>query len=167
MALDIVAVMEEWARWSSQRDFHGWPSKTILGRCIEDMPTTKCTTCDGKGQIPGKEVGSTKEFIHCEMCKGKGKIPMTSSISKINPALIGGTEQHRHLPKIQFNFLAHKVDLVIKELPENQQEIVGYEYCMAGSQAKKSRILQIPQQKYSRELKRVHAKVIKSLTSDA
>src|SRR3990172_12610636 len=126
--MDIVSVCEEWERWLSQRNFHGWPSKTVLGRCLDDMPTTKCTTCDGKGRLQGHEVGSTRAFLVCDVCKGKGKVPMASTASKINPAMIAGTEKHGHIPKVQFNFISHKVDLVVQnEHTEKQQKVVGLE----------------------------------------
>ena len=152
--------MEEWARWMTQRNFHGWPAKTILGRCLDDMPTTKCTTCDGRGRLPGHEVGSTHQFITCDVCKGKGKIPMTASISKINPALIAGTERFARIPKVQFNFIAHKVDLVVQNtLTSKQKDVVFVEYREPGSQYRKAKILNLQQSAYSRLLSRAHFKV--------
>ncbi len=91
---------------------------------------------------------------------------MTASTTKINPALIAGTEKHARLPKIQFNYVAHKVDLVIQTgLTERQQEVVGLEYLEPGSQHKKAKILGIAQPVYFRHLGRVHSKVLKALNA--
>ena len=162
MDLNVVSVMEEWARWMTQRNFHGWPAKTILGRCLEDMPSTRCTVCSGRGKIPGHEVGSSREFIKCDVCKGLGKVPMTASISKTNPALIAGTERFSRIPKVQFNFIAHKVDLVVQNsLTDRQKDVVYVEYREPGSQFKKAKILNLQQSAYSRLLNRAHSKVEK------
>ena len=164
--MDIVGIMEEWARWMTQRNFHGWPTKTILGRCLDDMPTTKCTTCDGRGKLSGHEVGSTLQFIVCDVCKGKGKIPMTASASKINPAMIGGTERFARIPKVQFNFIAHKVDLVVQNsLTGRQKDVVYVEYREPGNQHKKAKILGINQRTYSDHLIRAHTRITKALTA--
>ena len=146
--------MEEWARWMTQRDFHGWPAKTILGRCLDDMPSTLCPICRGKRKLDG--------YI-CDVCRGKGKIPMTASVSKINPAMIPGTERHARIPKIQFNFVAHTVDNVVQELPEPLKNVAYTEYREPGSQYKKARLVGIPQQTYSYRLQKVHRLVINSL----
>lgn len=160
--MDIVGIMEEWARWMVQRNFHGWPAKTILGRCLDDMPSTRCTVCSGRGKIPGHEVGSSREFIKCDVCKGLGKVPMTASSTKINPALIAGTERFARIPKVQFNFVAHIVDNVVQELPENLKNVAYTEYQEPGSQYKKARIIGIPQQTYSHRLQKVHRIVANS-----
>ena len=154
--MDIVSCCEEWARWLAQRNFHGWPSKTVLGRCLDDMPTTKCTTCNGKGRLQGHEVGSTHAFLTCDVCKGKGKVLMASTASKINPAMIASTEKHGYIPKVQFNFLAHKIDLVIQELPDLPKSVIYAEYTIPGPQTKKARLLNISQSLYSRTLKKNH-----------
>lgn len=164
--MDIVSVMEDWARWLSQRDFHGWPAKTILGRCLDDMPTTKCVVCDGRGRLQGHEVGSARQFLTCEVCKGKGKVPMASTATKINPALIQNTHIHGHIPKVQFNFLAHKVDLVVQTgLKPKFKDVVFIEYSSPGSQYKKAKVLNIPQQTYSDRLMRAHRKITRALTN--
>src|SRR3990167_2829539 len=157
--------MEEWARWMHQRNFHGWPARTILGRCLDDMPTTTCTNCDGQGRVPGDLVGSAQMFVKCEICKGKGKVPMTASVSKINPALISGTERFDRIPKVQVNFLAHKVDLVVQNTLTEKQKIVVYtEYGRPGTQYKKARMLNIAKSTYSELLSRAHWKIEKNLT---
>ena len=163
--MDIVAACEEWARWLSQRNFHGWPSKTILGRCLDDMPTTKCTTCDGRGRLQGHEVGSSRAFLVCEVCKGKGKVSMSVSVSKINPAMISGTGKHGHIPKVQFNFLAHRIDLVVQNTLTQKQKMVFYtEYEEPGTQYKKACMLNIAKSTYSELLSRAHWKIEKNLT---
>ena len=149
----------------AQRDFHGWPAKTILGRCLDDMPTTKCTTCDGRGRLQGHEVGSSHAFIVCEICKGKGRVSMAVTASKINPALIQGTERFTRIPKVQFNFLAHRVDLVVQNTLTNKQKMVVYtEYGEPGTKYKKACILGIAKSTYSELLNRAHTKIEKSLT---
>ena len=163
--LDIVSIMEEWARWMHQRNFHGWPARTILGWCLDDMPTTICTTCDGQGRVPGDLVGSAQMFVKCEICKGKGKVPMTASVSKINPALISGTERFDRIPKVQFNFLAHKVDLVVQnDLTTKQKNVVYMEYQEPGPKYRKARILNIASSTYCELLNRAHHKIEKNLT---
>ncbi len=164
--MDIVSVMEEWARWAAQRNFHGWPAKTVLGRCLDDMPTTKCTTCDGRGKIPGSEVGSSYQFIKCDVCKGLGKVPTASTATKINPAFIQSTDSTYRIPKVQFNHLAHKVDLVFRySLTLKQQMVTALEYQEPGSQYRKAKLLGINQRTYSDHLIRAHTKVAQSLTT--
>jgi len=163
--MDIVSCCEEWARWLAQRNFHGWPSKTVLGRCLDDMPTTKCTTCNGKGRLQGHEVGSTHAFLTCDVCKGKGKVPMASTASKINPAMIASTEKHGYIPKVQFNFLAHKVDLVVQNtLTQKQKRVFYTEYGEPGTQYKKACMLNIARSTYSELLGRAHERIKKNLT---
>ena len=164
--MDIVSVMEEWARWMVQRNFHGWPAKTILGRCLDDMPTTKCTVCDGRGKIPGSEVGSSYQFIKCEVCKGLGKVPTASTATKINPAFIQSTDSTYRIPKVQFNHIAYKVDLVVQNtLTDRQKGVVYVEYQEPGSQYRKAKILGINQRTYSDHLIRAHTKVAQCLTT--
>ena len=155
--MDIVSCCEEWARWLAQRNFHGWPSKTVLGRCLDDMPTTKCTTCNGKGRLQGHEVGSTHAFLTCDVCKGKGKVPMASTASKINPAMIASTEKHGYIPKVQFNFLAHKVDLVVQNtLTDRQRGVIYLEYQEPGSQYRKAHLLGMKMPLYKLHLGQAH-----------
>ena len=159
LTLDIVACCEEWARWLAQRNFYGWPSKTVLGRCLDDMPTTKCTTCDGRGRLQGHEIGSSRAFLVCEVCKGKGKVSMSVSAAKINPALISGTERFDRLPRIQMNRVAHRIDLVVQNLSDLPKSVFYAEYTIPGPQTKKARLLNISQSKYSRTLKKNHQSI--------
>lgn len=84
---------------------------------------------------------------------------MATSVSKINPALINGTERFGKLPKVQLNFLAHKVDLVVQNLPDLPKSVFYAEYTVPGSQTKKAKILNISQSLYSRTLKKNHQSV--------
>ena len=157
--------MEDWARWTSQRHTKGYPASTVLGRILDGLPSTKCTLCDGYGVVKGAKFGLSGR-LQCPRCHGNGKIKANDTPSKINPAFINSTDQTYRLPKIQFNFLAHKVDLVVQTGLTNRQKDVAYiEYFEPGSQYKKARILGIAQQVYSKYLFRVHRKVTQSLTS--
>jgi RecJ-like exonuclease len=74
---DIRTKMEKWAIWSARREGDtslGWPRITIIGKLMRDMPTTRCSTCDGHGRVPGSRVGSSLAFLTCPLCNGKGKI---------------------------------------------------------------------------------------------
>lgn len=157
--MDIVSICEEWARWLHQRGSTGWPSKTQLGKCLEDMPSTTCTLCQGKGKIRGALIHTELDFVHCPRCAGQGRVKIESTQTKINPALISATEKHGHIPKIQFNLLAHNVDLIVNELKKTQKEVVFIEYREPGSQHKKAKILKIPQQTYSWRLQQAHKKI--------
>ena len=91
---------------------------------------------------------------------------MASTASKINPAMISGTEKHGHIPKVQFNFLAHKVDLVVQNTLTQKQKMVFYtEYGEPGTQYKKACMLNIAKSTYSELLSRAHWRIEKSLTT--
>lgn len=163
--MDIVGVMEEWARWTSQRNTKGFPASTVLGRILDGLPSTKCTLCDGYGVVKGAKFGLSGR-LQCPRCHGNGKIKADHTPSKINPAFINSTDQTYRLPKIQFNFLAHKVDHVVQTgLTDKQKDVAYIEYFEPGSQYKKAKILNIRQNTYSELLTRTHKKVLMCLTA--
>jgi hypothetical protein len=163
--LDIVSVLEEWARWMAQRHFHGWPASTVLGRVLDGLPSTLCTLCLGKKWLQGAKFGLQGKIV-CPRCSGQGSIKINDSEALINPAFISSTDSTYRIPKIQFNYLAHKVDLVVQTgLTRRQKQVTYLEYGEPGSQYRKAKILKISPPAYSLHLKKVHKKVYQSLTT--
>ena len=155
--------MEEWARWALNRSSNGYPTITTLGRMLKDMPSAKCTTCDGSGRLNGKK-WHVQGFIQCPQCEGIGRIKLQDSTDKINPAFIPITKHNCHIPRIQFNHLAYAVDLVVRNrLTPRQQQVVALEYQEPGTAWRKARLLNILPSVYSRHLQRAHNKVSKHL----
>ena len=154
--------MEEWARWAFLKPYNsGYPSITTLGKMLKDMPSAKCTLCDGSGKLSGRK-WHIQGFITCPQCDEKGRIRVQDISLKINPAFIHTTRHYCHIPRIQFNHLAYQVDIVIRNrLTSRQQQIAAIEYQEPGTAWKKARLLNINPSVYSRHLQRIHHNVEK------
>lgn len=77
---NIRKLLERWARWRAYRAGSdlGFPKADSIGRAMSSMPSTKCTTCDGKGKVSGGKIGAAVQSIICPTCGGKGKVTLTA-----------------------------------------------------------------------------------------
>lgn len=87
--IDILALVRGWSRWRSgtvqEQSVIGDSHITTVGRCIEDMPSTTCTFCIGRGRVPGWRIGSSLEFVTCPPCAGSGKVDLEHTGEKHTP----------------------------------------------------------------------------------
>lgn len=148
--------LDRWAKWRRHRTGLGYPRRTLLGRCIDDMPKTTCNLCRGDGLLPGSATTT------CPRCNGKGRISGESSPSKINPALIHSTRYDTGNAKME------KLDKIMSSLRRNDHTIkywlvVYFEYCRSGTQEMKAARLGKSQQYFSKTLREAYDLITDSL----
>jgi len=75
---NIRKLLERWARWRAYRAGSdlGFPKADSIGRALASMPSTKCTTCDGRGKVKGGKIGVAFQSVICPTCGGRGKVAM-------------------------------------------------------------------------------------------
>jgi len=75
---NIRKLLENWARWRVYRAGSdlGWPKSDSIGRALSSMPSTKCTTCDGKGKVPGGKIGLAVQSVICPTCGGNRRVTL-------------------------------------------------------------------------------------------
>lgn len=147
----IRTLMERWARWRIYRHSGGY-GKTVMGKALESMPTTRCTTCSGRGE--------TRIYPVCPTCSGSGRVSLKPSTMrrvtkkcpvcasgeaingtchrcngtkrvtnvdyKVNPAFINSTYQGSDDP------ISEIIDRLVCELRHKNQSqffVVTKEYC--------------------------------------
>lgn len=73
---DMAGLMRAWAHWREGDEMHlGYSPINTIGRCIADMPSTRCTHCAGRGRV-----ALGVEAITCPVCVGVGKIKLDHTI---------------------------------------------------------------------------------------
>lgn len=150
---DIRNHMERWARWRIYRATGelGWPRKTLLGKILDGLPSTRCPVCQGRGKVPVPvgRFGRELPWILCPQCHGDGKVKADPHGEKANPAFIKGTYD----PTFGDDPLCQKIDrIVCSKLTEYERSIVIGEYTSNGTQAHKAERLNISQSYYSKLL---------------
>lgn len=145
----IEDVLERWARWRVYRASNdlGYPKSTILGKILDGLPSTTCTLCHGRKQVPGHKVGAQARFIQCPQCAGQGRIKADPDRVRVNPAFIRSTVTpgcYGQDPQ------SEQVDrIVCAKLSAQQYDVIMEEYSKNGTQVTKAQWLRISQQRYS------------------
>ena len=144
----IEKLLESWARWRCDRvgaELGYGP--TVIGRMIDGLPSTKCTRCDGSGDVVVENIHKHKIKTACPRCDGLGKIKSASTAHKINPAFISGTGARFENP------IYHKIDRAVCDLKYMHQIVVMSEFCESGTYEIKSDKMGVSRKHYSRILK--------------
>ena len=135
--LRLRELMEQWAQWRI-RGFDigiGWPRRTTLGRAMDGIPSTQCTLCHGRKQIPGHLVGALVPFMPCPRCKAEGKVKMDPSKIKANPAFIRSTSPGYEVD----DPVSELIDrIVARDLKPKQKKVIITEYSFSGRQRDKA-----------------------------
>ena len=134
----LKELMERWSAWRIQ-GFDvgiGWPRRTTLGRAMDGMPSTQCTLCHGRKQVPGHRVGALVPFVQCPQCRGEGKIKTDPSKIKANPAFIRSTSAGYEVD----DPISELIDRVVAmQLKEKEKKVINAEYSWIGRQTDKAR----------------------------
>ena len=153
---NIRDLMDGWARWRVGKISAGlgWPHKTMTGRLLDGMPSTKCTTCNGRGYVTERDIHSIRGRIDCPVCAGEGKVKADPRGLKVNPALIRSTAPY-YSP--MDNPLFVRIDGAVSafRLDDKRRSlffVVWYEYTRNGTQQTKADRLHISQGYYSKLL---------------
>ena len=133
----LKELMERWAAWRL-RGYDigiGWPRRTTLGRAIDGIPSTQCTLCHGRKQIPGHRVGALVPFVQCPQCRGDGKVKMDPSKIKANPAFIRATSAGYEID----DPVSELIDKVVaRDLKAKETKVITVEYSWIGRQRDKA-----------------------------
>lgn len=146
-AIDPVPYCERWARWRIVRwTGIGWPTITVLGKVLDGLPSTKCTTCQGRGYLTNADHAAVRGRLSCKTCNGEGKIKTDSSIDKVNPAFIAST---RHSGASDDPVSQHVDWVVCAMLSEDQRAVVMHEFVYSRNRNKALRHLRITHQYFN------------------
>lgn len=144
----IQESMQRWADWRDEQRKEilaqlGY-GETMIGKCLDDMPTTVCNLCRGKDD-------------DCQRCNGTGKIIM-SPTGTICPAFIPST--HR----ASDDETSQKIDRIMCELRRNGKTLGYYlvllqEYTRIGRREDKAGRMHLTTSAYKMRLSRAHEKI--------
>jgi len=148
----VRGFMQEWGAWRLDGGHRlGWPRRTMLGKAIDGMPSTRCTVCHGAGRVDGKRVGAYARWVTCPQCGGQGRVKLDPSMRKTNPAFIRSTRG----PLIEDNRVCECIDRIVagwrtSGLTLKYHFAIMYEYTRPGTQSDKARRMHISQGYYSK-----------------
>lgn len=151
---EISDVLSQWARWRERQRYDdnglGFPKSTNLGKLLDGLPSTTCTLCHGRKQIPGHKVNAHARFVPCPLCAGLGNIKANPDDVKVNPAFIRSTappSSYGDDPQ------SERVDEIFcRVLSKRERDVVEAEYLSNGTQEIKAVRLCITYSTYRRVL---------------
>jgi hypothetical protein len=166
---DINFELERWARWRIVRANGGigWSRTTVLGRMLDDMPSTKCIACNGAGRVSRQSIQVIGSYVTCSMCGGQGRIKADPrATSKINPAFIRSTRQSG---PGQVDPVIERLDYLIAQLrvghKQRWYDVLIEEYHGLGTQKMKAARIGISPGYYSKLLQSAHQHLFTELES--
>lgn len=148
----IRELMTRWQVWRDERRRETLAGlgygKTMIGKCLDDMPTTKCNLCRGRNE-------------NCERCSGTGIVQMDPT-GKICPAFIASTHC---TPDDE---MSERIDRIMCALRAKQKTLGYYlillqEYTRVGTQKIKSERIRLSWGAYKTKLSRAHRCVYDSI----
>lgn len=149
---NIRDLMEGWARWriGKRSEGLGWPRKTLTGKLLDGMPSTKCTICNGKGYVTEKDIQSIQGRLDCPMCGGEGKIKADPRGVKVNPAFIRSTVPYF---ASYDNPVFVRIDRIVSDFGREDEKrslffVIWYEYVRYGTQQTKADRMQLSERRY-------------------
>lgn len=166
---DVVPLCQRWAEWRLTRnsDGLGWPRRTVLGRVLDGMPSTKCIACQGSGRVAGHRIGAVVAFVHCALCEGAGRVKADNDPACCNPAFIRSTAP---FASDREEVISERVDALVAGLGGADETrslyfVLFFEYTRSGTQRMKAQKLGISDRWYRDLLGRAHDHVRRGLTS--
>lgn len=167
---EIKRIMEAWARWrvadNDYRSRLGYGANT-LGRAMDNMPTNKCTVCNGKGRLFRRVSGTLTEIDCPNSACNNGRVDLRFSDGKINPAFIRSAPAPR---VASGDDMSEAVDRVVtNELTERERRVTHAEYIMPDvesqvrTQYAKARRMGFSLATYKRDLTEAHRKVSRAI----
>ena len=158
---EVRELLEGWARWRCEARRRVWPRRTVLGVLRDNMPSAKCTICNGTGKAPPEVLNilgvPENHFIKCLNCD-RGRIRTTDA--RANPGLIRGKG-----PRLEPSYPEYEaIDRLVSGWSKDGKEIkyyyiIVYEYVMSGDQAYKAQRMNIALGTYSWRLVQAHKKI--------
>lgn len=165
----IREIMISWGLWRRTgrlgKELY-WPSVSLTGRFLDNMPGAPCPKCKGSGIVPGAPIGIQGNII-CPRCEGSGKIRLDTP-GKLNPAFVRATAK-KIVDHTMLSIDREMCNLRRDQKRSNYYFVLYQEYCRNGTSNLKASRLRITHNNYQvrlvRSLKYMKKKVLTSVIS--